>query len=236
MGHSDGIQTLLGLQWPPIALSFRESAPADVPHIGEKAAAGCGYWKLAAEGAVFYTEATDHYGCPVGAHTHGVDLPPDVAKELEGLIGVMTDLQYLTLDEIPAIPRRAEPFRVAVYAPLAEAPCDPDVVLLRGNARQIMLVTEAANAAGGGPESAAMGRPACSVIPETLRSGRSATSLGCAGNRVYTGLPDDEFYFAIPGAKVDAVAEKLAVLVRANEELTRFHQARRDAAPGAAAA
>jgi len=34
--------------------------------------------------------------------------------------------------------------RVAVYAPLDRASFAPEVVLFRGNARQIMLVTEAA--------------------------------------------------------------------------------------------
>jgi hypothetical protein len=27
--------------------------------------AGCGYWRRAAEGEVFYTVADDHKGCPV---------------------------------------------------------------------------------------------------------------------------------------------------------------------------
>ena len=63
------------------------------------------------------------------------------------------------------MPRRTEPFGVAVYAPLAEAPVDPDVVLVRGDARQIMLVAEAARAAGIGHDGAAMGRPACAMIP-----------------------------------------------------------------------
>jgi hypothetical protein len=25
---------------------------------------------------VFYTEAADHYNCPVGSYTHGIALPP----------------------------------------------------------------------------------------------------------------------------------------------------------------
>jgi len=116
---------LLGLTAAPVAVSF-----------------------IAAEGAVFYTEAADHYNCPVGSYTHGVTLPPERAKELEDVVGTMVGLQYLRMEEVAALPRRAEPFRVAVYAPLAQAPAPPDVVLVRGRARQIMLVAEAARGAG----------------------------------------------------------------------------------------
>jgi hypothetical protein len=53
---------------------------------------------------------------------------------------------------------------VAVYAPLAAAPVPPDVVLVRGNARQVMLL---AGAAGTGPTAI----PACNSAP-SRRSGR----------------------------------------------------------------
>jgi hypothetical protein len=120
---------------------------------------------LAAEGAVFYTEATDHYNCPVGSYTHGVTLPPERAKELEDVVGTMVGLQYIRVEEVAALPRRAEPFRVAVYAPLAQAPAPPDVVLVRGRARQIMLVAEAARGTGLEGDGATLGRPACAMIP-----------------------------------------------------------------------
>jgi uncharacterized protein (DUF169 family) len=128
---------------------------------------------------------------------------------------------------VPEIPRRAQPFGVAVYAPLGRIPVDPDVVIVRGDARQIMLVAEAARAAGIGHEGAALGRPACAMIPEAMNSGRGNTSLGCIGNRVYTVLGDAELYFTIPGARVAEVVDKLAVIANANRELEKYHQARR---------
>jgi uncharacterized protein (DUF169 family) len=64
------------------------------------------------------------------------------------------------------------------------------------------------------------------VLPEAINTGRTSASLGCIGNRVYTGAPDDEAYYAIPGPQLAAVEEKLAVIVRANQELEKFHRAR----------
>jgi uncharacterized protein (DUF169 family) len=220
------LQDLLGLELPPVAIAFRESAPANMPRIDSPAPAGCGYWRLAAEGRVFYTEALDHYTCPVGAHTHGVELPPDVAQELNGLVQTMVQMQYIKMEEIPTIPRRQHPFRVALYAPLADASFDPDVVLIRGTAKQLMLVAEAAQAVGIASGGATMGRPTCAILPESLQSGLATASFGCIGNRVYTGLGDDEGYYAIPGAHVPEVVDKLATIVEANRQLHQFHMAR----------
>jgi uncharacterized protein (DUF169 family) len=197
-----------------------------VPRVTASEPAGCGYWRRAAAGEVFHTVADDHKHCPVGAHTHNVTLSPAEQRELMSLIGTMAELKYLRIDEVPQIPVRKTLFQVAVYAPLDSAPIAPDVVMVRGNARQLMLLAEAAQAAGVAGASPAMGRPTCAVLPEAINSARTAASFGCIGNRVYTGATDDEAYFAIPGGHLQAIEEQLAVIVRANEELEKFHRAR----------
>jgi uncharacterized protein (DUF169 family) len=170
----------------------------------------------------------------VGAHTHNVPLAPAEQKELMGLIETMVGLQYLRMEDVPQIPTRRTPLQVAVYAPLASTPGSPDVVLVRGNAQQLMLLTEAAQAAGVAGAGPAMGRPTCAVLPEAINSDRTAASFGCVGNRVYTGASADEAYFAIPGSQLRAVEERLAVIVRANQELEKFHRARARAGGAAA--
>jgi uncharacterized protein (DUF169 family) len=224
--NAKALHETLGLKWAPISITFRTERPSDMERIDERAASGCAYWKLAAEGKIFYTEAEDHYGCPIGAYTHGVQLPPDQRKELEGMIETMVGLSYLKMEEVSAIPKREEPFRFAIYAPLADAPADPDVVIVRGNAKQIMLLAEAANAAGVSPSSTIMGRPTCAMIPAVAKSGQSAISLGCIGNRVYNELTDDEFYVGISGEAFASTLEKVLVTVNANDELFRFHRKR----------
>lgn len=227
--HAVQLESLLGLRSPPVALAFTSVPPPNVQRISEPTPAGCGYWKLAADGRVFFTEAADHYNCPVGAHTHGVDLPAEVARELEGLMATMVRIEYLNMAEIPGIPRRTAPFSIAVYAPLSAAPVDPDVILLRGNPKQMMLVAEAAHAAGISQDMAAKLRPTCAIVPEAAEGGRASLSLGCIGNRVYTGLGDDEMYYAIPASHLAAVIEKLETIVAANRTLDVFHQQRQSA-------
>ncbi len=218
---------LLKLRAPPVAVKFQDSPPQGIPRIDRAAPSGCTYWKYAAEGRTFYTEAPDHYNCPVGAYTHGVDLPPDKAQELQQLIGTMVEVSYIDPGEVPGIPHREGPLRVVVYAPLAGATFEPDVVLVSGNARQMMLLAEATRAAGADCETTMVGRPTCAAIPEVMRSGRTASNLGCIGNRVYTELPDDELYFAIAGKQLDRILEQLEKIIHANRELEKFHLARR---------
>ena len=75
------LEQLLQLQASPVAITFRPTAPAGCKRVEKSEPAGCGYWKRAAAGEVFFTEAADHMSCPVGAHTHNVALPPDAQND-----------------------------------------------------------------------------------------------------------------------------------------------------------
>lgn len=224
------LQSLLGLRCPPVSLTFRDEPPPNVPRISHGAPAGCSYWRLAAEGQPFFTEASDHINCPIGAHTHGVPLPAKATHELAGLIEMMARIEYIDMEEVATIPQRRQSFGVAIYAPLTSTPVEPDVVLIRGNPKQMMLLAEAARAAGISQDTAAKLRPTCAIVPEAAEAGRASLSLGCIGNRVYTGLGDDELYFAIPGPRVAAVLESLETIINANRELERFHRGRQASA------
>jgi uncharacterized protein (DUF169 family) len=222
----ESLQQLLGLTTEPIAVTFCDEPPPGIERVTAPGPAGCAYWKLAAEGHVFYTVGADHLNCPIGAYTHGLELTSDGQAQLQGMIEKMVGLRYLKMEEVPAIPHRQQPLRIVVYAPLSKAEATPDVVLVQGKARQLMLLTEATQARGLMSSFPVMGRPACAVIAATMDSGKATTSLGCIGNRVYTGLPDDEFYVAIPGQSLEEIVEALTSIVAANSELEQFHRAK----------
>jgi uncharacterized protein (DUF169 family) len=222
---NDIFQQTLGLPLPAVGIAFRDLPPPGVPH-ADAGPASCSYWKRAAGGEVFWTDAGDHQGCPIGAHTHGVEMSEARRAELMGLVGTMVQIGYIRMDEVPSIPHRKAPLRVAIYAPLAKMPCPPDLVLVRGNTAKLMVLIEAAQAAGVAPDAPAMGRPTCAVLPQALDSRRPAMSLGCIGNRVYTGLGEGEGYVALPGAALEAVRSRLPMLAHANAELEEFHRER----------
>ncbi len=199
---------------------------AGLPRVDRAMPAGCAYWKHASEGHGFYTTPEDHYGCTVGAFTHNVSLPDDKKAELESVVGTMISLEYLSGDDVPSIPRRPAPLQIAAYAPLGDATFAPDVVVFRGNARQLMLLSEAARSAGVFGGGDILGRPACAMIPQAANTGSAVASFGCIGNRVYTDLEDDEFYVTVPGNGLERTLERLAVILHANIQLKAFHEAR----------
>jgi uncharacterized protein (DUF169 family) len=184
------------------------------------------YWTRAAQGELFYTIAADHLGCAIGAYTHGAELSPHDQETLMGRIGMMTGAGYLSESEIPEIPKLKAKLAVVTYGPLAGMPREPDVVLLRVSPRTAMLLNEAVHAAGLRSEGAPVIRPACAMIPSVIATRRGTTSFGCIGNRVYTGLPDDEVWFALSGHELSPVLAKLQTIVKANRELESFHRAR----------
>lgn len=218
--------TALGLTHAPVAIGFLDGPPVGMARIDRPGPAGCSYWKLASEGRSFYTTAEDHQNCPVGAFTHGAALSPAKAEELQSLVGTMIQLQYLRSDEVAEIPHRTAPMEVAAYAPVGQATFPADVIVFRGNARQIMVLSEAARAGGAFDSGTAMGRPACAMLPQAIGAASAIASVACIGNRVYTALGDDELYLAVPREAIAPMLENLDAIVTANRELESFHRQR----------
>jgi uncharacterized protein (DUF169 family) len=102
----------------------------------------------------------------------------------------------------------------------------PDVVLVAGTPRQMMLLQEAAARAG---ETTApmLGRPTCMAVPAVMNGASVVSSLGCVGNRIYTGIGDDAFYTVIDGSALERIVAQLGTIVSANATLTEYHTARR---------
>jgi uncharacterized protein (DUF169 family) len=64
------------------------------------------------------------------------------------------------------------------------------------------------------------------AIPAALSSG-IASSFGCIGNRIYTGISDEEFYTVIAGKHLAAILAELDTIASANAALSEYHSERR---------
>jgi uncharacterized protein (DUF169 family) len=216
---------VLSLSRRPVAVAFREAPPAGVSKLSGTQPSGCSFWRLAAAGHVFYTVPSDHYNCPVGSYTHNIPLPPEREAELTGTLGLMVNIGYIKMEEVPGVPRLPHTPAVAVYAPLSQTPVPPDTVVVAGTPAKLMLLHEAATRAQRNVQPL-LGRPTCMAIPAALTGG-VASSLGCIGNRVYTGVADDQFYTVVAGSDLDAIVTELDTIVVANAQLAEYHQGRR---------
>ena len=212
----------------PVAVAFREAAPAGVDRFTGTEPSGCSFWRIAGGGRTFYTVPSDHFNCAIGSHTHNIPLPPDRSHELDQTLGFMRGLGYLRMEEVPGIPRLSETPSVVVYAPLGDTPVDPDVVLVAGRPGQLMRLMEAVLRAGLASHVPFLGRPTCMALPAALAQGAVA-STGCIGNRVYTDLGDDELYVAIPGRDLARLADEAETIAGANVSLAEYHRGRRQA-------
>lgn len=231
---AENLSNSLELAQPPVAVCFADSLPASVSAYQGKVPAGCRFWQEGAT-STFATSAADHALCAIGIYTHNLGLTPTQNTDLEDALGVFSDLGYVRPEDIPLIPVLAAQPKHVIYAPLAQSPLDPDVVLLVVDAGQILILSEAVQQVEG-QNVPAMGRPACAVIPQVMNTGRAALSLGCCGARAYLDvLTSDVAFFALPGAELSAYVERITALAQANSVLAKFHQLRRrDVAAGAA--
>lgn len=220
------LMEVLGLRRRPVAVILRSSAPEGIERFDNSVPSGCTFWRLAADGNVFYTVPSDHYNCPIGSYTHNIPLPPDRAHELPDVLGLMTDFGYLKMEDVPGIPVLSETPKTITYAPLGKAPVDPDVVLVAGTPAKLMLLEEAAFRAGAASKMPLLARPTCMAIPAALSSG-VVSSAGCIGNRVYTEIGDDELYTAVPGKDLERICGELRTIVGANTALQQYHEERK---------
>jgi uncharacterized protein (DUF169 family) len=225
----NNITEKLGLSKPPIAIAFLNEPPRGVAKWDGAAPAGCAFWRLAMDGNAFYTVPSDHYSCAVGSYTHGISLPADRGAVLEDTIGFMVGSGYIQMAEVPSIPVLPKAPGVIAYAPVGQAKFEPAVVLIAAKPYSAMIIYEAALRAGAGNAlTHAMGRPGCAVLPLALQSGSAALSFGCKGNRTFTGLPDEELYIAIPGAKWPEVERTTESILQANAAMESYYRQKLD--------
>lgn len=226
MGNAEKLKEFLELEKSPIALGFLDVPPEGLPKwTGAAVPAGCSFWQKAMNGQAFYTVPADHYNCAVGSYTHKIELPEDRVHELTETLEFMVENNYVAMAEVPGIPTLSKTPAVIAYAPLDAANFKADVVLLALKPSQAMILYEAAvKASASNALTNSLGRPACAVLPLTMASEMTAISLGCKGNRTFTGIADDEMYISIPAEKVGAVVEKLAEAHEANCAMAKYYE------------
>jgi uncharacterized protein (DUF169 family) len=214
----------LGLTRRPVAIAFVDAPPTGVSKFAGSVPSGCSFWRLASEGRVFFTVPGDHYNCPIGSYTHNIPLPSARANELDQTLGLMADIGYVRIDEVPGIAVLPTTPAVIVYAPLGDTPVDPDVVIFMASAASLMLLHEAALSAGVATNFNTLARPTCMAVPAALAGGMVVSS-GCVGNRAYTELGQGELYAALAGKHLPRLADKASTIAAANAKLQEYHQA-----------
>jgi len=206
------LRDLLGLSVAPIAIAFVDSVPANLGRPtstmpsptadGRTGAvpAGCVFWNKATE-SVFATIAADHGNCSVGSYTHGLKRLDEVADK--GDVAALFSSGWVSEADIPGIATVKDRPGSITYGPLADFPEEPDVVFLRLNPKQAMVLDDAL----GGVRFE--GKPQCHIVAIAKEAGDVAVSVGCMLSRVRTGMSNNEMTAAIPAKRLSEVVDRL---------------------------
>jgi uncharacterized protein (DUF169 family) len=202
----------LQLTAPPIAITFSDAAPDGVTPFDApmpeptadgrtgRVPAGCVFWTKAVD-RTFTTVAADHGNCSVGSLTHGFVTLDEVAGHSD--VAALVESGWVTMDMVPNIPVIADKPGTVTYGPLAESPVDPDVVLIRVNGKQLMVLSDAL------PGLRIDGKPQCHIIAVAKQEGEVAVSVGCMLSRTRTNMSSKEMTCAIPASKLSDVIRQI---------------------------
>jgi uncharacterized protein (DUF169 family) len=235
-GLAEALTGTLHLAVPPITITFTDGAPAGLPAFDEpmseptpdgrsgRVPAGCVFWIRAAERS-FTTVPEDHGNCSVGRYTHGFATLEEAAGHAD--VATLLEVGWVDAEAIAGVPAISQPSAVVAYGPLAEVDGRPDVVLLRVNGRQMMVLSDAL------PGLRIEGKPQCHIVALAKEHGEVVASVGCALSRARTGMRPDEMTVAIPGHRLASVVEAVERTAAVDTVVAKYaaDDARRFAVP-----
>jgi uncharacterized protein (DUF169 family) len=223
--YASTLSTLLSLETPPLAITFSSVSPQGVPaYPGTmpaplpdgrtgKVAAGCVFWMQAID-RTFTTVPADHGNCSVGSLTHGLKTLDEVAGNAD--VAALLECGWVTPAIVPQIPVVRQRPAYITYGPLQETPVDPDVVLLRLQAKQVMILHDAL------PDIRLEGKPQCHIIAIAKEENTAAASVGCMLSRVRTGMPNHQMTCALPARRLGEIIARVQETLQADVAVAAY--------------
>jgi uncharacterized protein (DUF169 family) len=93
---------------------------------------------------------------------------------------------------------------------------DPDVVLIRVNGKQLMVLSDAL------PGLRIEGKPQCHIIAVAKEQGEVAASVGCMLSRTRTIMPSAEMTCAIPAGRLAEVVSLVRATAATDDVVARY--------------
>jgi uncharacterized protein (DUF169 family) len=224
---SSRLSSCLHLSAPPIFLAFSDRAPEGVAPFESpmsepaadgrrgRVAASCVFWmEASASTEAFSTVADDHGNCSVGLFTHGFAALDPGKDDVSALLGS----GWVTTEMVPQIPFVSSKPAAIVYGRLEEVPdgVTPDVVLLRVNGRQMMVLSDAM------PGLSIEGKPQCHIVALAKEHKMAAASVGCALSRARTGMRPDEMTCALPAGQLEEIVAAVERTAAVDSVVARY--------------
>ncbi|NIR27876.1 MAG: DUF169 domain-containing protein [Gammaproteobacteria bacterium] len=216
---------LLGLSVPPMAITFWrdddcpvERYAASMPEPTEDGrtgavAAGCVFWMKGPE-TTFSTVEADHGNCSVGSATHGFKQLNEVAGNAD--VQALVESEWVTFEAMAGVATVKDKPKHIIYGPLSETPVDPDVVFLRINAKQAMILNDSL------PDLRFEGKPQCHIVAIAKQAKQPAVSTGCMLSRVRTGMSNNEMTCALPVQDLPGLIGRISAGAGADRKVAAY--------------
>ena len=214
---SSKLTNILGLKRSPVAIKFiPQGEPLPQGFASPEGVRYCQILMKASEGeSVLLTP--EHIACPASAAALGFKLLPDKLQsgEMLAAYGIFASREagQNTLRTMPRLPMGQ--YQVVAACPLADAPYNPDVVVLESVPEHLMWIALAHVRTTGGRLNFSTGILQATCVDGTILpflEQRMNASLGCYGCREATNMSESECILGFP-------ARYLADIVGQLEEL-----------------
>src|SRR5579862_9508414 len=224
---SERLVSALHLSSSPVAIAFSSEPPEgldrfDAPMSSPapdgrrgRVPASCVFWIHGAERS-FTTVAQDHGNCSVGRVTHGLASLEEVAGNDD--VAELLGSGWVGRQDVSGLPSVSGGPEAITYSPLDSVPgsVDPDVILMRVNGRQLMVLSDAI------PSLLIGGKPQCHIVAVAKEQKIPAASVGCALSRARTGMTADEMTCALPADGLSSIVEAVEKAAAIDQVVARY--------------
>jgi uncharacterized protein (DUF169 family) len=198
----------LDLAAAPVAITFSAAPPAGVPRFAEpmSAPSADGRQGRVPSSCVFWMRGA----------TSTFSTVPEIAANDDA--AELLGSGWVTARDTAGLPSVAGRPGAVTYGPLGETPpgVRPDVVLLRVNGHQLMVLSDTI------PGLLIGGKPQCHIVALAKEQRLPAASVGCALSRVRTGMPPEEMTCALPAADLEALVAAVERTAATNSTVAAY--------------
>ena len=205
----DLIKELLKLNYFPIGVSLGKPPLSSLSKLGGKMEF-CKMWKAAFEGESFFAMA-DNHNCLTGQYYLGLrKWKESVCRFLVDEVHAFSSQEVVNryLQKTPILPGNKS--RVICISPLENITFIPDIVLIRCNPEQAMLLLWSYSYNTGEVVNGETGTAMCiSLVIKPYLNRKPSFSIGDPGGRYIVGLSEHEIVISIPFQLFNKMVETL---------------------------
>ncbi|MEN6592113.1 MAG: DUF169 domain-containing protein [Methanobacterium sp.] len=207
------LKSILKLERDPVAIKWSLKEPKNVEKENEKSRF-CVKLIKASKGEIFYSTAEEEE-CHGGLRHSGMKNPDELPRNMKTGTFLVSGGVHKNISAVQrswknnqAVP--PDIFQAVIFAPVAKAEFEPDVIFLICSAQQAMLVLHANAYDSGSHGLGADAGPICSSMAASpYVTGKVTYGFGDIGSRTHADIKPEEVMVSIPASDLERIINNL---------------------------